>query len=123
MNAPTVEEITAAVADHFGISVDVLTGPGRGRVDTSRRAVAYCLCAEFTETSLLQIGRSFGGRDQTSVQCGLAKPLDLIHEAALDCLRTAFSHRTDHAREVVARWPFKSRRKPVKPMFIRRYTA
>lgn len=123
MTPVTIPQIKEAVAAYFGTTVLELTGPERTQIVCARRAVAFRLCNELTEVSYLQIGREFGGRDHTSVLGALAKPLDLQHQIAIDRLRADLTKNTTHARDVITRWQFRSRRAPVVPMFVRRYTA
>jgi len=47
----------------------------------------------------------------------------LQHQIAIDRLRADLTKNTTHARDVITRWQFRSRRAPVVPMFVRRYTA
>ncbi|MGN6129699.1 MAG: chromosomal replication initiator protein DnaA, partial [Nocardioidaceae bacterium] len=65
-------EITAALiiaqtAAYFGLSIDELTGPSRGRHLVMARQIAMYLCRELTDLSLPKIGAQFGNRDHTTV--------------------------------------------------------
>ena len=63
----TAEQIMAATAEYFGVSVEDLRGSSRSRVLVNARQVAMYLCRELTDLSLPRIGQSFGGRDHTTV--------------------------------------------------------
>ncbi|MEV0728630.1 chromosomal replication initiator protein DnaA [Polymorphospora sp. NPDC050346] len=63
----TADQIMAATADYFGVSLEDLRGHSRSRVLVNARQVAMYLCRELTELSLPRIGQAFGGRDHTTV--------------------------------------------------------
>ena len=63
----TAEQIMAATADYFGVSIEDLRGHSRSRVLVNARQVAMYLCRELTDLSLPRIGQAFGGRDHTTV--------------------------------------------------------
>lgn len=63
----TAEQIMAATADYFGVSLEDLRGHSRSRVLVNARQVAMYLCRELTDLSLPRIGQAFGGRDHTTV--------------------------------------------------------
>jgi chromosomal replication initiator protein len=63
----TIEEIQAATCEHFGISSDELLSPSRTARVAWPRQVAMYLARQLTDESLPAIGRSFGGRDHTTV--------------------------------------------------------
>lgn len=63
----TVESIQSGVARFFGVKVSDLTGPRRTRQVVVPRQIAMYLAREHTGLSLPEIGRSFGGRDHTTV--------------------------------------------------------
>ncbi|GAA2512013.1 chromosomal replication initiator protein DnaA [Pilimelia columellifera] len=63
----TAEQIMAATAEYFGVSLEDLRGNSRSRVLVNARQVAMYLCRELTELSLPRIGQAFGGRDHTTV--------------------------------------------------------
>ncbi|MDP2772077.1 MAG: helix-turn-helix domain-containing protein, partial [Nocardioides sp.] len=78
-------EITAAViiaqtAAYFGVSIEDLTGPSRGRHLVQGRQIAMYLCRELTELSLPKIGAQFGNRDHTTVMYAQRKINDLLGE-------------------------------------------
>jgi chromosomal replication initiator protein len=63
----TADQIMAATADYFGVSLEDLRGHSRSRVLVNARQVAMYLCRELTDLSLPRIGQAFGGRDHTTV--------------------------------------------------------
>jgi chromosomal replication initiator protein len=58
--------IITATAEHFGVSIEELRGPGKTRALAQSRQVAMYLCRELTDLSLPKIGQAFG-RDHTTV--------------------------------------------------------
>jgi len=78
-------EITAGLiigqtAAYFGLSIDELTGPSRGRHLVMARQIAMYLCRELTDLSLPKIGAHFGGRDHTTVMYAERKINQLLAE-------------------------------------------
>ncbi len=78
-------EITAALiiaqtAAYFGLSIDELTGPSRGRHLVMARQIAMYLCRELTDLSLPKIGAQFGNRDHTTVMYADRKINQLLAE-------------------------------------------
>jgi chromosomal replication initiator protein len=78
-------EITAALiiaqtAAYFGISIEDLTGPSRGRHLVMARQIAMYLCRELTPLSLPKIGGQFGNRDHTTVMYADRKINQLLAE-------------------------------------------
>jgi len=69
----SVEEIKRKVADHYNIRLSDLVGPKRTRCFARPRQMAMYLCKQLTSRSLPEIGRSFGGRDHTTVMHGVRK--------------------------------------------------
>lgn len=72
--------IIAQTAAYFGLSIDELTGPSRGRHLVMARQIAMYLCRELTEDSLPKIGKHFGGRDHTTVMYAERKINQLLAE-------------------------------------------
>jgi chromosomal replication initiator protein len=64
ITAPRVQQVVAA---HFGLKVSELKSNRRVRAVAFPRQIAMFLCREFTDSSLPEIGRSFGGKDHTTV--------------------------------------------------------
>jgi chromosomal replication initiator protein len=67
LERPTVERIQAATCDALGVSPAELVGSRRTRDVLRARKVAIYLTRELTDLSLPEIGRSFGGRDHSTV--------------------------------------------------------
>lgn len=63
----TIEHIQEVVAEHFGIKVAEMKSKRRTRNITYPRQIAMYLTRELTDSSLPEIGESFGGRDHTTV--------------------------------------------------------
>ena len=78
-------EITAALiiaqtAAYFGLSIEEITGPSRGRHLVMARQIAMYLCRELTDLSLPKIGAQFGNRDHTTVMYADRKINQLLAE-------------------------------------------
>ena len=71
----TVERIQRRVAEFFSVTLEELRGKRRHRTIVLPRHLAMYLARELTEASLPEIGRSFGGRDHTTI----LHALDKIH--------------------------------------------
>ncbi|RBI84606.1 chromosomal replication initiator protein DnaA [Rhodosalinus halophilus] len=69
----TVEEIQRKVSEHYNIRLSDLIGPKRMRSLARPRQVAMFLAKQLTARSLPEIGRSFGGRDHTTVMHGVKR--------------------------------------------------
>ena len=80
--ALSVDGISAAVADYYGITVEDLTGPSRSRRVSRPRQLAMYLSREETDASLPRIGRALGNRDHTTVMYGCERIGDLIETDA-----------------------------------------
>lgn len=74
----TPERILSAVSERFGIKVDVMCGQRRTQTIALPRQVAMYLMRHLTDLSLAEIGRSFGGRDHTTVLYAVEKVGALI---------------------------------------------
>lgn len=74
----SVDDISAAVADYYGISVEQMTGPSRKRGVARPRQLVMYLTRQETGASLPQIGRALGNRDHTTVMYGCDKIEDLM---------------------------------------------
>jgi chromosomal replication initiator protein len=68
----TIDRIARAVADYYGVQMDVLKGQKRDKAIVVPRQVAMFLMREETDASLLKIGAELGGRDHSTVlhACG-----------------------------------------------------
>lgn len=69
----TIEEIQRKVCEHYNIRLSDLIGPNRSREVARPRQVAMWLAKQLTTKSLPDIGRSFGGRDHTTVLHGIRR--------------------------------------------------
>jgi len=67
------EQIVSAVARHYNLSEEQLTGPSRARAVSVPRQLAMFLIREETGTSLPRIGALLGGRDHTTILHGCEK--------------------------------------------------
>ena len=74
----SIDDISAAVADYYGITVDEITGPGRSRKVARPRQLVMYLAREETDSSLPQIGKALGDRDHTTILYGCDRVEDLI---------------------------------------------
>ena len=72
--------IIAQTAAYFGVSIEDLTGPSRGRHLVQGRQIAMYLCRELTDLSLPKIGAQFGNRDHTTVMYADRKINQLLAE-------------------------------------------
>jgi chromosomal replication initiator protein len=72
--------IIAQTAAYFGLSIEELTGPSRGRHLVMARQIAMYLCRELTALSLPKIGAEFGNRDHTTVMYADRKINTLLAE-------------------------------------------
>ena len=76
----TADLIMDVVADFFGLSVDDLCSESRTRQLVNARQVAMYLVRELTDMSFPQIGKSFGGRDHSTVMHAKDKIANLMKE-------------------------------------------
>jgi len=67
------QQIVTAVAQHYNLSEEQLTGPSRVRAVSIPRQLAMFLIREETGTSLPRIGALLGGRDHTTILHGCEK--------------------------------------------------
>jgi chromosomal replication initiator protein len=72
--------IIAQTAAYFGISIEDLCGPSRGRHLVQARQIGMYLCRELTNLSLPKIGAQFGNRDHTTVMYADRKINQLLAE-------------------------------------------
>jgi chromosomal replication initiator protein len=63
----TIEQIQRKVSDFFGLKLSDLKAKNRTRAIAFPRQVAMYLSRQLTNSSLLEIGRAFGGKDHTTV--------------------------------------------------------
>jgi chromosomal replication initiator protein len=76
----TAPLIIAQTAAYFGVTIEDLTGPSRGRHLVQGRQIAMYLCRELTALSLPKIGAQFGNRDHTTVMYADRKINQLLAE-------------------------------------------
>ncbi len=69
----TIDEIQRRVSEHYNIRLSDMIGPRRMRTLARPRQIAMYLSKQLTSRSLPEIGRSFGGRDHTTVMHGVRK--------------------------------------------------
>jgi chromosomal replication initiator protein len=69
----SIDVIQGEVCRYYGVTLDELTGDKRTRRIVGPRQVAMYLSRELTDASLPAIGRSFGGRDHTTVMYAVQK--------------------------------------------------
>jgi chromosomal replication initiator protein len=74
----TIELIQKETAAFYGTTVQDLCSKKRTRGVVRPRQVAIYLCRMFTDESLLEIGRFFGGRDHSTVLHSIATVEDLL---------------------------------------------
>lgn len=79
--SPTIAAVKQAAADHFGMPVTALDANRKDKTLARARKVAVKASANLTSKSLVQIGRSFGGRDHSTIRSAL---LRFDEEAAKD---------------------------------------
>ena len=69
----SIDEIQRKVAEHYNVRLADMIGPKRVRTIARPRQVAMYLAKAMTTRSLPEIGRSFGGRDHTTIMHGIRK--------------------------------------------------
>ena len=69
----TIEEIQKKVAEHFNIRLSDMSSPRRARAVARPRQIAMYLSKQLTSRSLPEIGRTFGGRDHTTVMHAVSR--------------------------------------------------
>ena len=74
----TPERILCAVSERFGVKIDVMCGQRRTQSVALPRQVAMYLMRQLTDLSLVEIGRTFEGRDHTTVLYACDKVGEMI---------------------------------------------
>lgn len=69
----TPERIIQVVAEHYSLQASDLTGQKRNKEIAYPRQIAMYLCQNMTDVPLIQIGKSLGGRDHTTIIHGSKK--------------------------------------------------
>lgn len=77
----SIEDVLAAVAAHFGIKVSDLKGSRKNREVSQPRQVAMYLARRLTRHSFPEIGRSFGGKDHSTVVKGVKKVEGMLKDS------------------------------------------
>lgn len=90
----TVEAIKDEVAATYRIPVGEIESPSRKKELVHARQIAIYLARELTDSSFPSLGRSFGGRDHTTIMHSYQKMQDLLRQMPLfrseiDSLRSA----------------------------------
>ena len=75
----TIEEIQKKVAEHFNTRLSDMSSARRARAVARPRQVAMYLSKQLTSRSLPEIGRTFGGRDHTTVMHAVSRIESLIN--------------------------------------------
>lgn len=78
----SIDNIQRKVAEYYNIKVSDLMSKRRSRSVARPRQVAMALAKELTANSLPEIGKSFGGRDHTTVLHGCRKVKELLESSA-----------------------------------------
>ena len=76
----TLEQIQRKVSDFFGMKLSDLKAKNRTRAIAFPRQIAMYLARQLTTSSLLEIGRAFGGKDHTTVLHAVDKITLLLQE-------------------------------------------
>lgn len=77
----TPEMVIEVISDHFGVSLDQLTGPTKVRRIVTARQFGMFLTREYCEMSTTNIGKVYGGRDHTTVMHAEKKMRGAIQES------------------------------------------
>ncbi len=73
-----IEDIQKKVAEHYNVKISELRGSRRAQAIARPRQVAMYLSKQLTPFSLPEIGRSFGGKDHTTVMYAVRKIEELM---------------------------------------------
>ena len=76
----TIEQIQRKVSDFFGVKLSDLKAKNRTRAVAFPRQIAMYLARQLTHASLSEVGRSFGGKDHTTVLHAVDKIKLLLQE-------------------------------------------
>jgi chromosomal replication initiator protein len=74
----SIDEIQRIVSDYYKIRITDLKSSSRAKPIVVPRQIAMFLIKKFLDKSLVEIGKSFGGRDHTTVISSLAKTEKMI---------------------------------------------
>lgn len=81
----TVDAIKTEVAAAYKIPLSEIESPSRKKELVHARQIAIYLSRELTETSFPSLGRSFGGRDHTTIMHSYQKMQELLRQIPLLC--------------------------------------
>lgn len=73
-----VHDVIEAAAAYFDLPVNALTGKSRAASVAQPRMIAMLVAREITSASTPMIGRSFGGRDHSTIIHGSNRARDLV---------------------------------------------
>ena len=90
----TIEEIQKKVAEYFNIRLSDMSSPRRARAVARPRQIAMYLSKQLTSKSLPEIGRTFGGRDHTTVMHAVNRIDELSIEDSLLSDAVSYTHLT-----------------------------
>jgi len=76
----TIEHIQRKAAEFFGVKLSDMRAKTRTKAVAFPRQIAMYLARQLTHASLAEIGRSFGGKDHTTVLHAVDKIQTLLHE-------------------------------------------
>jgi chromosomal replication initiator protein len=76
----TIEQIQRKVSEFFGVKMSDLKAKNRTKAVAFPRQVAMYLARQLTHSSLSEVGRSFGGKDHTTVLHAVDKIQALLQE-------------------------------------------
>ncbi|MGH7419308.1 MAG: helix-turn-helix domain-containing protein, partial [Candidatus Rokuibacteriota bacterium] len=76
----TIEHIQRKVAEFFGIKLGDMRAKNRTKAVAFPRQIAMYLARQLTHASLTEIGRTFGGKDHTTVLHAVEKIQTLLQE-------------------------------------------
>ena len=76
----TIDQIQRKVSDFFGVKLSDLKAKNRTRAVAFPRQIAMYLARQLTHSSLSEVGRSFGGKDHTTVLHAVDKIQALLHD-------------------------------------------
>ncbi len=86
--AAAAATIKALVAEHWNVRISDLDGPRKVASFARPRHIAMALCRMFTSMSYPKIGRSFGGRDHTTVMSATRRIRALIYAGDVAVVQT-----------------------------------
>ena len=76
----TIDHIQRKVAEFFGIKLSDLRAQNRTKAIAFPRQIAMYIARQLTHASLAEIGRSFGGKDHTTVLHGVEKIQQMLQD-------------------------------------------